>query len=108
MNNKYLCMKDKYYLKMKIKENSIDNFLMKCTHIGEAKLFGYILSTFNPNDLHWTYDKYKKEAIIQLLDVSEATIFSYLKLLCKSQLLIKKGKGIYIVNKEYIEFGSKK
>ena len=101
-------MRNKYWLKMNIKENSIDSWIMKCTHLGEVKLFGYILSTINVNDMTWNYDKYKKEAIIKLLELSEATIFKYLKLLCKNQLLIKKGKGLYTINEEHIQFGSKK
>lgn len=101
-------MKIKYWLKMKIEANSLNSWVMQCEHIGEVKLFGYILATFNPNDMSWSYDKYKEEAIKKTFSISKATVFNYLKNMCKNKLLIKKARGLYQVNEEFIEFGSKK
>jgi len=99
---------DKYWLKMKIKDNMIDNWVLKCERLGEVKLFAYVLSTFNLNDNTWNYDSFKEKAISQLLGLNRSTIFNYLKSLCKNRLLIKKGKGLYEINSEYIEFGAKR
>lgn len=103
-----MAIKNKYWVKMLIKENIIDSWIMRCTHMGEVKLYGYILSTFNPNDMSWTYNKFKQQAIEKLFDLKESTVFKYLKLMVKNGLLIKQGKGTYLINQEYIQFGSKK
>ena len=100
-------MKNKYWLKMYVKDNVIDNVFFKFDRLGEGKLFGYILSTMNVNDCTWTYDKYKGTAIMQLCGIKEASIFNYLKLLCNKGILKKMGKGIYLVESEYIGFGNK-
>lgn len=98
----------KYWLKMKIYTNPIDNWAMRCTHIGQVKLFAYILSTYNTTDSTWNYDKYKEAVIIDKLKITKATLFVYLKKLVDSELLIKRGKGLYYINDKYIEYGSKK
>ena len=82
------------------------SYIHKCSQIGEAKLFGYILATYNKTDSIWTNTKTKREAAMQLYELKESTIFQYLKLLVASGLLIKMGRSEYKVNPEYIEFGS--
>lgn len=100
-------MKNKYWVKMYVKENVVDNMLFKFERLGEARLMGYIVSTMNINDSTWTYDKHKATAIMQLCEIKEASIFNYLKLLCKKRMLSKVGKGHYLVDSEYLEFGKK-
>lgn len=97
----------KYWLKMKILAPT-DSWVMRCTHIGQVKLFGYILSTYNTNDGTWSYDKYKEALIVNKLDITKATIFTYLKKLVEAEILIKRGKGIYEINDKFIEYGSRK
>ena len=93
---------------MYVKENLLDNLVFKFERLGEARLMGYILNTFNVNDMTWTYDKHKCVAIMQHCDIKEATIFNYLKLLSKKKILTKISKGVYLVSSEYIQYGSKK
>lgn len=81
-------------------------WVSKCTHMGEVRLFNYILATFNRHDATWANTRQRRLAIKQLHGLEESTIFNYLKLLTKSKLLIKMGKGEYKVNAEYVEFGS--
>lgn len=104
-------MKDKndckYWIKMKLLSNKVDNWVMRCEHIGQVKLVSYILTTFNHTDHTWTYDKHKEKAIMQLIGLSQTSIFNYLKGLVKAEILIKKGRGIYEINREFLEFGSK-
>ena len=96
----------KYWIKMKILSNVIDNWVMRCDHIGQVKLMSYILSTFNPMDHTWCYDKIKEKAIIQLIGVSKASIFNYLNGLVKAEILFKNGRGVYEINKTLLEYGS--
>lgn len=93
---------------MYVKENLLDNFIFKFERLGEARLMGYILSTMNVNDMTWTYDKYKGNAIMAHCDIKEATVFNYLKLMTKKGILKKVARGVYQVNEEYLSFGSKR
>lgn len=97
--------KIKYWLKMKFYEGTL-SWVEQCHHIGEVKLFGYILSTFNIADGTWTNTRMKRDVIREKYGISENSIFTYLKLLCKSELLHKTGQGEYRVNKKFIEHGS--
>lgn len=81
------------------------SWISQCKHIGEAKLFGYILSTFNRTDGSWTNTSQKRMAVEQLLHIKQATQFNYLKSMTQSGLLVKMSRGEYHVNREYIEFG---
>jgi len=96
---------NKYWLRMNVKENLIDNYLFRFERLGEARLFGYILSTMNLGNMCWTYDKAKEKAMLVLLDCSVATIFNYLSLLCGKGILVKEMKGSYKINPSYIEYG---
>ena len=97
-----------YFAKMMFRKNSTYTWINACDHMGEAKLFGYIITTCDKNTLLWNYDKFKERALLQLLNVSRASIFSYLKLLSTDKgcgaLLVKEGRGLYRVNEKYIDF----
>lgn len=97
----------KYWIKMKI-INTTDSWIMKCEHIGQAKLFGYILATYNTSDNTWNYDKYKESVIMEKFNITRVTLFTYLKKLVESELLIKRARGVYQINSKYAEFGSRK
>ncbi|RYC70703.1 hypothetical protein [Spirosoma sordidisoli] len=96
--------KIRYWLKMNILEGTC-SWITKCDHIGEAKLFGYILATMNRTDGLWTNTKQKRLAVEQLYGLKEASQFNYMKNLVKNGLLLKKGKGEYQVNKQYVSYG---
>lgn len=98
----------KYWIKMRIFDG-IDNssWVLVCKHVGEIKLFGYILSTFNQNDNSWNYDKLKQEIIEKHFNIKPSTQFKYLKNLVKYQLLFKIAKGKYVISGEYIQYGKK-
>ena len=81
------------------------SWVMKCDHIGEAKLFGYILGTFNQSDMTWTNTADAQRAVEQLLGIKRPTMFNYLKNLCKNGLLSKLGKGSYKLNELYVQYG---
>ena len=105
----YGYMKKKYkFAKMMLQENSTHTWVTACEHIGEVKLFSYIIATCNKDNLEWTYDKFKEKAIISLYDIGQTSIFNYLKRLCsakgKDPLLFKIGKGLYRINNKYIDF----
>lgn len=93
----------KYWVKMYMMVGT-DSWIMQCTHIGEAKLFGYIISTFNQNDCSWSVTAEKIKAIEALLGIKKASVYNYLKSLVKNKLLVKVGRGNYRINKEYISY----
>ena len=101
--------KIQYFVKMNIFEGT-DSWAMRCSHIGEVKLFAYILATFNQNDMTWTYTAEKQKAIQDKFGISRPTTFNYLKHLASKDvgILIKKSKGEYQVNSEFVEYGNKK
>jgi hypothetical protein len=103
----YLNMKNKYWIKLYVKENMIDNLLFRVERVGEARIIGYIISTMNIHENTWVYDKTKGLAIMRLCNLKEASVFNYLKLLCTKKILIKKRKGLYALGDEYLEYGSK-
>lgn len=94
----------KYWLKTKFYEGT-DSWIMRCTHLGEAKLFGYILATINVSDYTWTIDAEKRTAIKLLIKIEKTTVQNYLKLLCKNGLLHKVSQGKYRINDEFISYG---
>lgn len=74
-------------------------------HIGEAKLYSYILIAChnNPDDYYLHHDK-SAQTIAKELKIAPPTQFKYLSLLVKKELLVKEiGKrGYYRLNPKFI------
>lgn len=85
-----------------------DSWIMQCEHIGEAKLFGYILSTFNQNDCSWSITAEKIIAIQAVIGIGKASVYNYLRSLARKNLLIKAGRGNYKINPDYVSYDVKK
>ena len=96
----------RYWVKMKVLEGTT-TWIAKCEHIGQAKLFGYILATFNRTTGEWSNTKAARTAIHQLYGIEESTAYTYLTKLVKVGLLVKSGRGHYKVNSDYISYGEK-
>lgn len=75
-----------------------------CKHIGEVKLFGYIVSKMNKESLDFVSNEKVKDDILKELDLSRDTVNRYLSNLCEYKLLIKLSRGYYRVNKRYLSF----
>jgi hypothetical protein len=94
------------FVRMIIRPNG-ESWATKCDHIGEVKVFSYILATFNRNDTLWTMSPEKLKALAHLYDIQESTIYKYLKNLVSKGLLFKAGRGHYRVSDEFIDYGPK-
>ncbi len=100
-------IKVKYWVKMMMMEGT-DSWVMRCEQIGEAKLFSYILSTYNQNDASWTMTVERLAAIKKLIGIEKASVYNYLKHLVKAGLLLKTGRGHYKVNEQFVSYGNAK
>jgi hypothetical protein len=116
MNNKELVnianssRKTKTYIKMNIIENLKYDFtiLELFEHIGEAKMFSYILTTAQKEvNNYYRHDFNSKIELENRFDIKESTQFKYLKLLISKGLICKIQNGIYKVSEKYIELWQK-
>lgn len=79
-------------------------YIDKCTHIGEAKLFNFIITHMNKETRMWYSNRPNKERVKEDLGLSIASIDRYILSLTKSNLLIRHIKGAYEVNSDFISF----
>lgn len=98
--------KKELFLKLNIMEYKGQSLTMLSlfTHIGEAKIFEYILmEVHNSLDKVYLHDKRNSDKIFEALSIAPSTQHKYIKMLLSSQLLEKtKDRGYYTIGKKYI------
>lgn len=73
-------------------------------HIGEVKLFDYILTNCNRQTLRWTISKSIREDASVKCDLSEPSINRYLAAMVNEYKVLKKiDRGTYEINRDYID-----
>lgn len=81
-------------------------FILKCNHIGEAKLFCFIVTHMNKETRQWFASDANKQRAVEALQSSIPTINRYLSSLKESGLLKQQVRGVYEVNDDYIDFAA--
>lgn len=82
------------------------NFVDKLGSITEMRVFQEIVYRCNKNTLVWSHSKEERVKICEKLKISELTFKRTLQALTNSRLIIWKSRGNYIVNNDYVDFGS--
>lgn len=99
--------KKKLFLKLNIMEykNQTMTLVDLFTHMGEAKLFNYIIKyCFTKEEEYYLHHEKSSIEIAKELGIAPPTQFKYLSLLVKKQLLLKEvGKrGYYKINPKFL------
>ncbi len=94
--------KDKKYFKMMIGKK--ETFLTLIKHLGEVHLIDYIINTMNKDTFEWICNATTRQKAVERLDSSNPTINRYLKNLTSYGILSNPHRGIYIVNRQYIDY----
>lgn len=101
-NNKVNVFKKINIMEYKNKELTLIDLF---DHIGEAKLFSYIMIACNNNkENYYLHHDKSAQLIAKELSIAPPTQFKYLSLLVKKELLLKEvGKrGYYKINPKYV------
>lgn len=97
------------YLKLKYKKNmskhTLSTLFSKFSHIGEVKLFEYIIVHLDKNTMRWDYNDTKAALIESNLQLAKSSQFRYLKSMVSNGILTRLQKGVYQVNPEWMEYG---
>lgn len=92
-----------------------ETILSKFEHLTEIKIFDKILTRANPDTLEWTHTKEERETICAKITIpdsnrksgyrtlSEISFKKHISKMVKNDILVKKSKGIYKINKTLIE-----
>lgn len=94
----------RFFMKWKFDHNGKD-FTDKVKTITELNLFKEIVHGCNKDTLLWYNNEVVKETLCKKLDVSPATYNKALQGLTESDLIERKTRGTYLINRTYVSYG---
>ena len=81
------------------------SFVDKLNNLTEMKILNQIVVRANKDTLLWFHTEEERLKICAAARISEITFKRYVPGLVKAKILLKKGRGAYMLNSEFIDYG---